>query len=129
MSFIKIFKSVLITILSVQLFSSIALAESPKYSVDSSNYMQHADKLTDGQIKSFESYADYRIDVYASSQECKLTDTLRAASGSNATMINGNEGLATILLAQNLSQILLKHSIIFGIIELLLHLTLVFIEL
>ena len=94
MSFIKIFKSVLITILSVQLFSSIALAESPKYSVDSSNYMQHADKLTDGQIQSFESYADYRIDVYASSQECKLTDTLRAASGSNATMVNGNEGLA-----------------------------------
>ena len=58
MSFIKIFKSVLITILSVQLFSSIAMAESPKYSVDSSNYMQHADKLTDGQMKAFESYAD-----------------------------------------------------------------------
>ena len=54
MSFIKIFKSVLITILSVQLFSSMAMAESPSYTVDSSNYMQHADKLTDGQIKAFD---------------------------------------------------------------------------
>ena len=59
MSFIKIFKSALIALLSIQLFSSIALAESPKYSVDSSNYMQHADKLTDGQMKAFENYADY----------------------------------------------------------------------
>jgi hypothetical protein len=93
MSFIKIFKSVLITILSVQLFSSIALAESPKYSVDSSNYMQHADKLTDGQMKAFENYADYRIDVYAASAECRLPDAVRAVSGSNSKMINGNEGI------------------------------------
>ena len=96
MSFIKIFKSVLITILSVQLFSSIALAESPKYSVDSSNYMQHADKLTDGQMKAFESYADYRIDVYPTSAECRLPDAVRAVSGSNSKMINGNEGLSGI---------------------------------
>tara|TARA_B110000444_G_scaffold252739_1_gene282481 strand:+ start:32 stop:1246 length:1215 start_codon:yes stop_codon:yes gene_type:complete len=93
MSFIKTFKSVLITILSVQLFSSMAMAESPSYSVDSSNYMQHADKLTDGQMKAFENYADYRIDVYATSAECRLSDAVRAASNSNATMINGNEGL------------------------------------
>ena len=93
MSFIKIFKSVLITILSVQLFSSIAMAESPKYSVDSSNYMQHADKLTDGQIKAFENYADYRIDVYATSAECRLPDAVRAVSGSNSKMVNGNEGI------------------------------------
>ena len=93
MSFIKIFKSVLITILSVQLFSSIAMAESPKYSVDSSNYMQHADKLTDGQMKAFENYADYRIDVYATSAECRLPDAVRAVSGSNSKMINGNEGI------------------------------------
>ena len=93
MSFIKIFKSVLITILSVQLFSSMAMAESPSYSVDSSNYMQHADKLTDGQMKAFENYADYRIDVYAASAECRLPDAVRAVSGSNSKMINGNEGI------------------------------------
>jgi len=93
MSFIKIFKSVLITILSVQLFSSMAMAESPSYSVDSSNYMQHADKLTDGQMKAFESYADYRIDVYPASAECVLPDAVRAVSGSNSKMINGNEGI------------------------------------
>jgi hypothetical protein len=93
MSFIKIFKSVLITILSVQLFSSMAMAESPSYSVDGSNYMQHADKLTDGQMKAFENYADYRIDVYASSAECRLPDAVRAVSGSNSKMINGNEGI------------------------------------
>jgi len=93
MSFIKIFKSVLITILSVQLFSSMAMAESPSYSVDGSNYMQHADKLTDGQMKAFENYADYRIDVYAASAECRLPDAVRAVSGSNSKMINGNEGI------------------------------------
>jgi hypothetical protein len=93
MSFIKIFKSVLITILSVQLFSSIAMAESPKYSVDGSNYMQHADKLTDGQMKAFENYADYRIDVYPASAECRLPDAVRAVSGSNSKMVNGNEGI------------------------------------
>jgi hypothetical protein len=93
MSFIKIFKSVLITILSVQLFSSMAMAESPSYSVDSSNYMQHSDKLTDGQMKAFESYADYRIDVYPASAECRLPDAVRAVSGSNSKMINGNEGI------------------------------------
>jgi hypothetical protein len=93
MSFIKIFKSVLITILSVQLFSSMAMAESPSYSVDGSNYMQHADKLTDGQMKAFESYADYRIDVYPASAECVLPDAVRAVSGSNSKMINGNEGI------------------------------------
>ena len=93
MSFIKIFKSVLITILSVQLFSSMAMAESPSYSVDGSNYMQHADKLTDGQMKAFENYADYRIDVYAASAECRLPDAVRAVSGSNSKMVNGNEGI------------------------------------
>ena len=93
MSFIKIFKSALIALLSIQLFSSIALAESPKYSVDSSNYMQHADKLTEGQMKAFESYADYRIDVYSTSAECRLPDAVRAVSGSNSKMINGNEGI------------------------------------
>jgi len=93
MSFIKIFKSVLITILSVQLFSSMAMAESPSYSVDGSNYMEHADKLTDGQMKAFESYADYRIDVYPASAECVLPDAVRAVSGSNSKMINGNEGI------------------------------------
>ena len=55
--------------------------------------MQHADKLTEGQMKAFESYADYRIDVYPTSAECRLPDAVRAVSGSNSKMINGNEGI------------------------------------
>jgi hypothetical protein len=55
--------------------------------------MQHADKLTDGQMKAFESYADYRIDVYPSSAECRIPDAVRAVSGSNSSMVNGNEGI------------------------------------
>ena len=93
MSFIKILKSALIAIVSLQLFSGISLAESPKYTVDSSNYMQHADKLTEGQIKTFESYPEYRIDVYESSAECKIPDAVRAVSQSNSRMVNGNEGI------------------------------------
>jgi len=91
MSSIKI-----ITIATIASFMSItfALAESPKYSVDSSNYMQHADKLTEGQMKAFESYADYRIDVYPASAECRIPDAVRAVSGSNSSMVNGNEGIA-----------------------------------
>tara|TARA_A100001015_G_scaffold149470_1_gene165759 strand:+ start:92 stop:1303 length:1212 start_codon:yes stop_codon:yes gene_type:complete len=93
MSFIKILKSALIAAVSLQLFSGISLAESPKYTVDSSNYMQHADKLTEGQIKTFESYPEYRIDVYASSAECKIPDAVRAISQTNSKMVNGNEGI------------------------------------
>jgi hypothetical protein len=93
MSFIKILKLAVIAAISLQLFSGISMAESPKYTVDSSNYMQHADKLTEGQIKTFETYPEYRIDVFASSEECKLPDNVRAVSTNNATMINNNEGL------------------------------------
>ena len=93
MSFTNILKSAVIAAVSLQLFSGISLAESPKYSVDSSNYMQHADKLTEGQIKTFETYPEYRIDVYASSAECKLPDAVRAVSQTNSKMVNGNEGI------------------------------------
>jgi hypothetical protein len=44
-------------------------------------------------MKAFENYADYRIDVYAASAECRLPDAVRAVSGSNSKMINGNEGI------------------------------------
>ena len=71
----------------------LAHAESPKYTVDGSNYMQHADKLTEGQIKTFESYSDYRIDVYETSAECRLPDAVRAVSQTNSKMVNGNEGI------------------------------------
>jgi len=93
MSFTNILKSAVIAAVSLQLFSGISLAESPKYTVDSSNYMQHADKLTEGQIKTFETYPEYRIDVYASSAECKLPDAVRAVSQTNSKMVNGNEGI------------------------------------
>ena len=84
-----------VTFVTMASLMSIVLvqAESPSYTVDSSNYMQHADKLTDGQMKTFESYADYRIDVYPASAECRLPDAVRAVSGSNSKMINGNEGI------------------------------------
>ena len=93
MSFTNILKSAVIAAVSLQLFSGISLAESPKYTVDSSNYMQHADKLTEGQIKTFETYPEYRIDVYASSAECKIPDAVRAVSQTNSKMVNGNEGI------------------------------------
>jgi hypothetical protein len=93
MSFTNILKSAVIAAVSLQLFSGISLAESPKYTVDSSNYMQYADKLTEGQMKTFESYPEYRIEVYASSAECSLPDNVRAVSQTNSKMVNGNEGI------------------------------------
>ena len=91
MSLIKTIAFVAIT--SFVSLVTVANAESPTYTVDSSNYMQHADKLTDGQMKAFESYSDYRIDVYAASAECRIPDAVRAVSGSNSKMVNGNEGI------------------------------------
>ena len=94
MKIIKLIKSVAFVAIASLMSIVIAQAESPSYTVDSSNYMQYADKLTDGQMKAFESYADYRIDVYPTSAECTLSDAIKAATGSsNATMVNGNEGL------------------------------------
>jgi hypothetical protein len=93
MKIIKLIKSVTFVTIASLMSVVIASAESPSYSVDSSNYMQHADKLTEGQMKAFESYADYRIDVYATSAECRIPDAVRAVSGSNSKMVNGNEGI------------------------------------
>lgn len=91
MSFIKNLKLALIAT-SALLYSGLVSAEQPMYSVDSSNYLQHADKLTVGQIKAFETYSDFRIDVFSSTEECQLP--AHAVSTKNAKMINGNEGLA-----------------------------------
>ena len=93
MKIITLIKSIAFVTIASLLSLVIAQAESPKYSVDSSNYMQHADKLTEGQIKAFETYSEYRIDVYATSDECKIPDTVRAVSQSNSKMVNGNEGI------------------------------------
>jgi hypothetical protein len=93
MKIMTLIKSVTFVTIASLMSIIFAHAESPSYSVDSSNYMQHADKLTEGQMKAFESYADYRIDVYATSAECKLPDAVRAVSGSNSKMVNGNEGI------------------------------------
>ena len=68
MKIISIIKKVAFVTIASLISIVFVQAESPSYTGDSSNYMQHADKLTDGQMKSFESYADYRIDVYASSE-------------------------------------------------------------
>ena len=91
MSFIKNFKIALIAV-SVFFCGGLVLAESPNYTVDSSNYMQYADKLSEGQIKAFETYSNFRIDVFPSTEECPLPS--HAVSEKNATMVNGNEGLA-----------------------------------
>ena len=90
----KLIKSVAFVTMASLMSIVFVQADSPKYTVDSSNYMQHADKLTEGQIKTFESYADYRIDVYETSAECRIPDAVRAVSQSNSEMINGNEGIA-----------------------------------
>ena len=91
MSLSKNLKTVLVSVLSLHLFGSFAFADSPKYSVDSSNYTEYSDMLSDGQMKAFETYSDFRIDVYSNTEECLLPD--HAKSSKNATMINGNEGL------------------------------------
>lgn len=72
---------------------SIVQADSPKYSVDGSNYAEYADKLSPGQLAMFTSYPDtYRIDVYESSGACGVPEDIAAISETNGTMINDNEG-------------------------------------
>ena len=75
-----IIKSVAFVTMASLMSLVLAQAESPKYTVDSSNYMQHADKLTEGQIKTFETYPEYKINVYETSAECRLQDAVRAVS-------------------------------------------------
>ena len=89
----KIIKSVAFVTIASLMSLVLAQAESPKYTVDGSNYMQHADKLTEGQIKTFEAYPDYKINVYETSAECRLPDAVRAVSQTNSKMVNGNEGI------------------------------------
>jgi hypothetical protein len=67
MKIIKLIKSVAFVAIASLISVVFAQAESPSYTVDGSNYMQHADKLTYGQMKAFENYQDYRIEVYAGS--------------------------------------------------------------
>ena len=59
MKIIVLIKTVTFVTIASLMSLIVAQAESPTYSVDNSNYMQHADKLTEGQMKTFESYADY----------------------------------------------------------------------
>jgi hypothetical protein len=93
MKIMTLIKSVTFVTITSLMSVVFAQAESPKYTVDSSNYMQHADKLTAGQIQAFESYSDYRIDVYPTSAACTLPAAVKAVSQSNSKMVNGNEGI------------------------------------
>ena len=93
MKIIKLIKSVAFVTIASLMSLVLAQAESPKYTVDGSNYMQHADKLTEGQVKTFEAYPDYKINVYETSAECRLPDAVRAVSQTNSKMVNGNEGI------------------------------------
>ena len=88
-----IIKSIAFVAMASLMSLVLAQAESPKQVVDSSNYTQHADKLTEGQIKTFETYPDYKINVYETSAECRLPDAVRAVSQTNSKMVNGNEGI------------------------------------
>ena len=72
---------------------SIVQADSPKYSIDSSNASEYADMLSPGQMAMFSAYPDtYRMDVYDSSGECVIPADITAISQSNGAMINDNEG-------------------------------------
>jgi len=68
-------------------------ADSPLYSIDSSNASEYADMLSPGQMAMFSAYPDtYRMDVYDSSGECVIPADITAISQSNGAMINDNEG-------------------------------------
>ena len=68
-------------------------ADSPLYSIDSSNASEYADMLSPGQMAMFSAYPDtYRMDVYDSSGDCEIPADITAISQSNGALINDNEG-------------------------------------
>ena len=87
-------KNILIALVTtLGLSVSIVQADSPKYSIDSSNASEYADMLSPGQMAMFAAYPDtYRMDVYDSSGDCVIPDDIAAISQSNGAMINDNEG-------------------------------------
>ena len=87
-------KNILIALVATfGLSVSTVQADSPLYSIDSSNASEYADMLSPGQMAMFSAYPDtYRMDVYDSSGDCEIPADIAAISQSNGSMINDNEG-------------------------------------
>tara|TARA_Y100000741_G_scaffold186701_1_gene141988 strand:- start:15 stop:1232 length:1218 start_codon:yes stop_codon:yes gene_type:complete len=87
-------KNTLIALVATLGFSvSTVQADSPLYSIDSSNASEYADMLSPGQMAMFSAYPDtYRMDVYDSSGDCEIPADITAISQSNGALINDNEG-------------------------------------
>ena len=86
-------KIILSALASVFIFST-ANAETPKYSVTGSNYMEYSDMLSEGEKAMFANYPDtYVMNVYGSSAACTIPDVIASISNNNGEMINDNEGV------------------------------------
>ena len=87
-------KNILIALVATfGLSVSTVQADSPLYSIDSSNASEYTDMLSPGQMAMFAAYPDtYRMDVYDSSGACEIPADIAAISQSNGSMINDNEG-------------------------------------
>jgi hypothetical protein len=86
-------KIILSAFASVFIFST-ANAETPKYSVTGSNYMEYSDMLSEGEKAMFANYPDtYVMNVYGSSASCTIPDVIASISNNNGEMINDNEGV------------------------------------
>jgi len=95
-------KNILIALVaSLGLSVSTVQAESPLYSIDSSNASEYADMLSSGQMAMFAAYPDtYRMDVYDSSGDCEIPADIAAISQTNGAMINDNEGFEVANMGQ-----------------------------
>ena len=73
-------KNTLIALVATLGFSvSTVQADSPLYSIDSSNASEYADMLSPGQMAMFSAYPDtYRMDVYDSSGDCEIPADITA---------------------------------------------------
>lgn len=68
--------------------------EKPLFSITAENLDQYRDKLTAGQLAMFQTYPDYRMDIYPTHRSVALPEKVYEAAKSNATtatlVANGN---------------------------------------
>ena len=82
----------LVAILGLSVSSVVAGGH--KYTIDASNYNEHTDKLSPGQLTMFSAYPDtFKMHVYDTGADCEVPSSVKSISQSNGTMINDNEGL------------------------------------
>jgi hypothetical protein len=70
--------------------------EKPLYTITSSNYMQYADKLTDGQKELFRKYSSFAMPVYETKRDFRYSDRVRENTKMNAmstTLISEGNGV------------------------------------